>query len=1022
MDSISKTISHTIANQFPAIYREEGELLVAFTEAYYEYLEQQESNSYIYNGRLALESNDIDHTVEDFIDKFKSKYLADLPFVASSDKRFIVKHIMDFYRTKGSEKSLKLLMQLLFDEEVSIYYPSSDVLRLSDSKWSRPIYIELSRGANINDLVDKQITGSVSGAKAFVEGVIRKRLNGAIIYVVYLSSVSGIFEVSESITADGNIIDAATVLGSLHQITIDNGGRNFAVGDILNVTGSFGTQGKVKVASIVEETGKVDFELVDGGYGYTLTDTTDVLVSDAVLYADTSNTASSFVEYEQVEQRIEKLTLISATDVNSASVGDALSGIDDGSSTVANGTVLNVANTDANGSVITVASANSIVTVQVTGAGTFATQSTLDFAGASVFSVDEYVDEESSVDLVISSVVGTFQVGEVVEQVIRDGVSNTIISHVSGVTTSANSTVLELDTAWGTFDTSYAISGVASSATAGVTNVTVTEQGARGIITAASNSEITVTGVYGAFTATKDIKGLKTNSIETITTVTNAGASDVWLGGVNTSNGSITEVSKEYASGMVIGSNSSAVGIYGNTVPFYSDGINTVIETKRDLLISPPKHANGDIIELSVVITELATGADATFNVGYLENTETVSLNTDLVGGTNIMGASYFDIKASGENSGMGYLDTITVDTGGTGYSNGTVVSMSAGGFAGGLPTVEAEGIITTNGSGVITSIAVSPVGEGYFSTPTVDMDLYTAGTVATVTLNMGFGYGFPKSPLGGKSANITDLMTMEDFTMGKISSLAGINPGSNYNADPFVKVRNKYISAYNKLDYIIYVENVVGSFKPGERISQTISATTTYKGTVKNFTSNYDGTGTLLVDRTMFNVGFNDAYAIAGETTGSTSEIVNVVPDHSSEPLGDNADVTGEVIAASGIANAVEVIDSGYGYLTNSSVTLESANSNYIVTGTAIANRQGISEGYWTTTTSHLNSEKKIHDNSYYQDYAYEIVSGLSLDKYGDTMKKILHLSGTELFGNVTRISYAKADINILSSSITTS
>jgi hypothetical protein len=147
---------------------------------------------------------------------------------------------------------------------------------------------------------------------------------------------------------------------------------------------------------------------------------------------------------------------------------------------------------------------------------------------------------------------------------------------------------------------------------------------------------------------------------------------------------------------------------------------------------------------------------------------------------------------------------------------------------------------------------------------------------------------------------------------------------------------------------------------------------------------------------------------------------VVSVTTDGSARLVGDNAVVSANVIVANGVATKVEVIDSGFGYVQDGDVTLENANSPYVMTATTNIKYQGIGSGYWKTTTSHLNSEKKIHDNKYYQEYSYDIISGLSLDRYKNIVKKILHVAGNELFGSVERRSTIELNISAANSSIT--
>src|SRR6056300_908233 len=200
MTNIVKNISHLVETQFPQVYQNEGKELVAFVKAYYEFLET--TNQATKLSREMFDTNDIDDTLDQFIIHFKEKYLKDFPFISTTDKRFLIKNIIDLYSSKGSEESIKLLMRMLFNEDIDVYYPGQDIFKPSDSTWFLPKYIELSESTRSKDFVNKQITGGISGATAFVESIVTKRIDGRIIDVLYLSLIKGQFIYGEFITDD----------------------------------------------------------------------------------------------------------------------------------------------------------------------------------------------------------------------------------------------------------------------------------------------------------------------------------------------------------------------------------------------------------------------------------------------------------------------------------------------------------------------------------------------------------------------------------------------------------------------------------------------------------------------------------------------------------------------------------------------------------------------------------------------------------------------------------------------------
>lgn len=277
---IVKTISNKIANQFPDVYRETGEDLVSFLEAYYEFLESTPGYSEYLN-RTIFDANDIDKTLDDFIVHFKYKYLSQFPYATFVDKRFMIKHINDFYKSKGSKKSVELLMKILFGEEVDVYYPARDILKPSESKWIVPNYIELASSERAASFVGKKIIGSKSKATAFADGIVRKRSNGKLLDVLFLSNRTKEFVDGDYITDDGVLIGAPRVSGSLSSINVIQGGVNYNLGDEVNLEGQLnGVGAKGVVEETVNPSDKVTLNLLDGGYGYSLNSLfTSVLIS-----------------------------------------------------------------------------------------------------------------------------------------------------------------------------------------------------------------------------------------------------------------------------------------------------------------------------------------------------------------------------------------------------------------------------------------------------------------------------------------------------------------------------------------------------------------------------------------------------------------------------------------------------------------------------------------------------------------------------------------------------------------------
>lgn len=282
---IEKKISYFIENQFPQFYRDEGSNFVQFVKAYYEWLEQTDNP--VHESRSLLDYRDIDNTLEDFLEHFQRKYLYGIPFNVIINKRYLLKHILDVYRSKGSIQCIKLLFRLIYNEDADVYIPSTDILRLSDGTWVEPLYLEVSAGAydrNVTNLIGKTIIGLSSGTTAVVEKFSQESFNSNKINIIYITGVmprGGNFAVGEKVIPYGetvNIDEYPTVAGSLSGLNVINGGQGFAVGDIVKIAGrdintnkliTTGVDGLFRVAETASSPpGALGLDISRNGFGF----------------------------------------------------------------------------------------------------------------------------------------------------------------------------------------------------------------------------------------------------------------------------------------------------------------------------------------------------------------------------------------------------------------------------------------------------------------------------------------------------------------------------------------------------------------------------------------------------------------------------------------------------------------------------------------------------------------------------------------------------------------------------------
>lgn len=300
---ITKYIARQIEFQFPEIYREEGPLLVELVKSYYEFLETT-SNQSTYNNRRMFDYQDLDSTLDSMLVFFKNKFLNELPFNIT-DTRFIVKHILDFYRRKGSKEGLELFFKLFYDSNIDIYYPSSDIIKPSSSKWVVGRYIELYPVDfnTLSTLRDTTIYGNISFATAVVDKVSFIILNSTMIPIISISNIKGQF-IQNDIISNGTI-KYGKVRGSLNTVLISKsnlvqGLANNHIGDFLDITSSTGYGAKGRVSSVSDNISTdIVFSIDDGGYGYTVSNN-NIVVSNQTLFLN--NTNQNFKLLEHISQ------------------------------------------------------------------------------------------------------------------------------------------------------------------------------------------------------------------------------------------------------------------------------------------------------------------------------------------------------------------------------------------------------------------------------------------------------------------------------------------------------------------------------------------------------------------------------------------------------------------------------------------------------------------------------------------------------------------------------------------------
>jgi len=281
--------SSLIRNQVPDFVRSEYPKFVTFLEKYYEWLETTDMVS---DGLYQIKNSyDIDNADEYYLEQLKRQLLPYFPNEIVADKRLFLKLVAEFYRTNGTQQSIKFLFKALFNENIDIYYPKDDILKTSDGKWVLPLALRIDTAdSNIMNIEKTLLTGQTSKATAVVEKVLRSvdRQLGITYTEVYISNITRLFTTGETVTATynngtNNVTVSGRLVGALSEIKIDSSNRGLYYngydtttgysGDPLTIVGGLNPLANNPIGAIayVGQTttgGITDIAVDNGGFGF----------------------------------------------------------------------------------------------------------------------------------------------------------------------------------------------------------------------------------------------------------------------------------------------------------------------------------------------------------------------------------------------------------------------------------------------------------------------------------------------------------------------------------------------------------------------------------------------------------------------------------------------------------------------------------------------------------------------------------------------------------------------------------
>lgn len=263
MTKIKSSLS--IKRQIPEYIKTQYPLFVDFVKAYYDFLENTQSQD--------LESfKSLDTTLDEFILRFKEELASNIPVNLAQDQKELMKHIREFYLSRGSEASFKFLFRTLYGKEASLFYPSERILRASDGKWRQDTSIFVKVTSTNTDLF--KFTGNFvrinNGAKTieiYVSNVIQYDLDT---YEVFIDRTL-IRDITIGSTVSltlGGILYSGVVLKTPTKVSIIKKGAGFKPGAIYRLSTSLGSGCVIKVTRVDSNGGILAVQLIRFGLHY----------------------------------------------------------------------------------------------------------------------------------------------------------------------------------------------------------------------------------------------------------------------------------------------------------------------------------------------------------------------------------------------------------------------------------------------------------------------------------------------------------------------------------------------------------------------------------------------------------------------------------------------------------------------------------------------------------------------------------------------------------------------------------
>ena len=904
---------------------------------------------------------------------------------------------MDLYRSKGSARAVELFFKLIYGKNASVYLPSEHIFKASDAIYVEPRYVELftTNDAVLKSFMGNQITGSKSGATAFVGSVVEMRgrnptkqsfttsaynnLGSTLLHVLYLENLEGEFVANEIVT-DGTY--EARLNGSLSNVSVIFSGPNFSVGEEVEVLSAAGSAipGVMRVTSVRSASGVPDFKLLEGGSGYsTNASYSNVVVSTNVLEVNAiSNTHTSATFYLDSEVGIVDDTIALEDFYQQGRII-----LED------DGFISNHSTRRAN---------------------TFQQYETIFYPACSIgftSSNNIYLTQTSNSSLHVTAI----------EVASGQTVANGKVSTSSNAEGQFTNGTVEVFVTTGSFlgldsSTHYLTLNGNSSANATWANATnnyLTSQfvGFKDVVGSSTSKLLGTTSNTGIFYATPSafIQGTTSNTVAHL--VGNRSPSVV-------SSLKIHEISVPVLANVYTdmlndaASYSSSVLLVDNRLNNTAFGFSKSNSANVDSRIETALvSANGELLGEVSQFRTISSGSDYTadpivtiqnkFLDGHFQSDKQIKFTQKAIAKED------FNVGDVLRQTHLLETQSLTF----TNFGSTNTQNFNAG-----------DGVVQVVNSTVNNYATVNSVAN---ATTLILQDSKTVNSTSYVTA-YGHDVGWTANQVLQLTASANTLNTIASRTATNTNMLfvGKILSTNTANNTMTIKTMTPFIDPMptktTRVSRIILEEGASGS------ATDTTSALTTETGII-----GLEEDTTVLNHRLQSNTNSKsaDILEVADAVSSSTDEFINY---DSGKRLGLNGDLVGLVETGNNLINTVAMVESGYRFKQGEQLFFRSTTNKVNGEGiqltanaTAIVEGTGFARGFHKSQTGFLNDEvSRVHDNHYYQAFSYQVDSEFSLDKYEKILKDVIHTSGYKLFGKSVITPFVSSNTQLISTSTT--